>query len=106
MCTHSCPFSWLVFCEAVGVMILERYEGAVFRTSLALANLQDVGDHEHFPVHDCNGNSLVFSLSHVSSFCLFHLFYPPLSYANLSAECGSWSLNRGTLGRKHASKGI
>ena len=87
--THSCPFSWLVFCEAAGVMILERYEGAVFRTSRALANPQEKGDHEHFPVHDRNGNSLVFFFSNVSSFCLFHFFCPPLGlpYANLSAEC-------------------
>jgi len=78
--THSCPFSWLVFCEAAGVMILERYEGAVFRTSCALANPQEKGDHEHFPVHDRNGNSLVFCLSNVSSFCLFHFFHPPSAY--------------------------
>jgi len=74
---------WLVFCEAAGVMILERYEGAVFRTFRALANPQEKGDHEHFPVHGRNGNSLIFFFSNVSSFCLFHFFYPPPSASRM-----------------------
>jgi len=79
---HSCPFSWLVFCEAVGVMISERYEGAVFHTYPALANIHDIqekDDHGHFPPHDGNRSSLVFPLQ-----CLFFpsilLFLPPSAY--------------------------
>jgi len=76
---HSCPFSWLVFGEAVGVMSSERYEGAIFRTHPAPANIhgiQEKDDDEHFPAHD-HGNSLVFLAFNASSSCLFRSSCPP-----------------------------